>query len=357
MRPRMKTRLTILLSIAILALATASEALADPLAVSPGDGAQFTARTGQLSFAAQTALIPAPARLDFYVSRDNAVDPDGGQAGLLSNAFFTTHAGPDSAVPPLYTASPVADWPDHPGTYWWQPTYHDCILADPSCYGPVRSLTINPLPAPTQTSPANDASIPYGGHRIFSITDAPPYSHDGTHLNVEFSMSPDLATDGTFAHPLLIARPDPAGGRVYRYDFTTPFTKDPGTYYWIVERFDCAAEPDCFVTSDARSFTVADPVTPPPPPPPEVPNTRFTRHPGHHTRRHRVSFGFTSNIPGASFQCFYTQGWTPCQSPQTFRHLKPGRYRFRVRAVANGKRDPTPASFLFKVVRRHHKRH
>ena len=110
----------------------------------------------------------------------------------------------------------------------------------------------------------------------------------------------------------------------------------------------CAAEPACDVTDEeVRSFTVAPPVVGGPP------NTRLTRHPGHRTHRRKVTFRFSSSLPGASFECFYTGGWTPCESPQRFRHLKPGRYRFKVRAVANGQRDPTPAKFLFKVVRRH----
>ena len=37
----------------------------------------------------------------------------------------------------------------------------------------------------------------------------------------------------------------PAGGNIYEYRFTTPFSQLQGTYYWIAERFDCYAEPDC----------------------------------------------------------------------------------------------------------------
>jgi hypothetical protein len=353
----LKARLAILLGVGSLALAAAPVALADPVPVTPTEGSQFTARTGQLSFKAQSIVSPAPARMDFYVSRDQEVRTAGVLAGVLANPIDTFHAAPVGLAPAVYTASPDLDanWPNKPGTYYWQAVYDDCALADLNCYSPIQSLTITSLAPPTQSSPADGSTIAYGGHRIFSLTDAPPYSRTGTHLGIEFATTPDLAPDGTFAHPLVTARPSAAGGRVYRYDFTTPFTNEPGTYYWIVERFDCAAEADCFVTNDEiRSFTVADPTQPPPP---DVPNTRLTRHPGHRTLRHRVTFGFTSNVPGASFQCFYTQGWTDCRSPQTFRHLKPGRYRFKVRAIANGKRDPTPATFLFKVVRRHHTRH
>ena len=121
-------------------------------------------------------------------------------------------------------------------------------------------------------------------------------------------------------------------------------TNDPGTYYWIVERFDGLAEPDGFVTSGVRSFTVAEP------PAGTVPNTVLTHHPGHRTTRRKVRFRFRSNVPGATFECFYTGGWTRCDSPEVFRRLKRGRYRFKTRAVLSGKRDPTPVQWLFRVV-------
>ena len=46
----------------------------------------------------------------------------------------------------------------------------------------------------------------------------------------------------------------------------------------------------------------------------------------------------------------YAQGWTKCTSPHVFRHLKPGRFRFQVKAILNGVEDPTPASWFFKVL-------
>lgn len=342
----MPARLAIALLVGSLALAVTPEAFADPISVTPTEGSQFTARVDPIAFQASTNAIPEPQRMDFYVSRDTDVGSD----GKLLNPIDTFHAGPVGGPPPVYSASRGSDanWPNKPGTYNWQAAYHNCLLADPNCYGPIQSLTVNPLAPPTPSSPADGTTIAYGGHRVFSIADVPSYSHDGTHLNLEFATSSDLASDGTFAHPLFSAKLTAAGGGVYRYDFTTPFTNDPGTYYWTVERFDCAAEPDCYVTDEeVRSFTVAPPVVGGPP------NTRLTRHPGHRTHRHKVTFRFSSSLPGASFECFYTGGWTPCESPQRFRHLKPGRYRFKVRAVANGQRDPTPAKFLFKIVRRH----
>ena len=219
--------------------------------------------------------------MDFYVSRDTDVGPD----GKLLNPIDTFHAGPVGAPPALYTATPGSDanWPNKPGTYHWQAAYHNCMRADPNCYGPIQSLTIDPLPPPTQSLPTDGATIPFGGQMTFAVQDEPSYSHDGAQLNIEFSKRADLAPDGTFAHPLFIVprrgSPPPAGG-LYHYNFTRPFTNNPGTYYWIVERFDCAAEPDCYVADrEVRSFTVAppvvgDPAGHPPHPPSGAPNAQ-----------------------------------------------------------------------------------
>jgi hypothetical protein len=344
-----RARLAIVAAVGGLALTGVPEALADPSPVAPVDGAVFTARADQITFQASTAVSPSPDRIDFYISKGTETGSD----GVLSNPIDSFYAGPDAGVPPVYEAGPDSDasWPNKPGTYHWQAVYHNCAFADPNCFSsPIRSLTVNPLAAPTQIVPDEGATIPYGGQATFSVQDVPSYTHDGTRLYIEFSEGTDLSPDGTFADPDLVARPTSVGEGTYEYRLTQPFTQAPGTYYWIVERFDCSADgpDDCYVTDgQIRPFTVAAPVAG------RKPNTIFTHHPARRTHRRRVRFAFTSSIPGASFRCFYTGGWSPCRSPQRFRHLKPGRYRFKVRAVANGKWDPTPASWMFRVVRRH----
>jgi hypothetical protein len=340
-------RLAILALVGSLALAGAPEAIADPIPSAPDDGAEFTARVDQIAFQASTAAVnPVPGRMIFYVSRGNEV----GGTGVLSNPIDDYFAGPEGGPPPVYEAGPGPDtnWPNRPGVYYWQAVYNNCGFADPNCFSPVRSLTIDPLPPPAQTSPADDATIPYGSRRKLSIQDVLSYAHEGTRLYLEFSKSTELSADGTFADRYHLARPSSVGGGAYEYRLRAPLNNHRGTYYWMVERFDCFAEPDCDVTDgQIRSFTVAPPVARP------APNTRLTRHPRHRTRRRKVTFAFTSNVRGAYFQCFYTGGWRGCRSPEKFRDLKPGRYRFKVRAVANGRKDRTPASWLFKVVRRH----
>jgi hypothetical protein len=340
-----KARLAILAGVGGLSLAGVPQALADPNPLAPDEGARFTARVDQITFQASTALDPSPSRIDFYVSRE-----EGDVSGELSNPIDSFYARPDGGVPPVYEAVPGPDpnWPNKPGTYYWQARYHNCGRADPKCFSPIRSLTIDPLPPPTQISPADGAIVRHGGQRTFSVQDIPSYAQDGTRLYIEFSKGTELSPDGTFTDRYLLARPIPAGEGTYEYQFAEPFTRTAGTYYWIVERFDCSAEADCYVADGKiRSFTVAPRAAR------RAPNTILTRHPARRTRHRRVRFAFTSNVPGASFRCFYTGGWSPCRSPQRFRRLKPGRYRFKVRAVANGRRDPTPASWLFRVVRRH----
>jgi hypothetical protein len=82
-----------------------------------------------------------------------------------------------------------------------------------------------------------------------------------------------------------------------------------------------------------------------------VPDTFLTQHPKHRTHRRQVAFAFSSDMPGISYQCLFAQGWAKCSSPHTFRHLKPGRYKFQVKAIVNGVEDPTPASWTFRVRR------
>ena len=62
------------------------------------------------------------------------------------------------------------------------------------------------------------------------------------------------------------------------------------------------------------------------------------------------TFTFSSPTTGASFQCSLDgAGFTPCSSPYTLRVLSSGLHTLRVRAVAEGLSDPSPASQGFIV--------
>ena len=76
-------------------------------------------------------------------------------------------------------------------------------------------------------------------------------------------------------------------------------------------------------------------------------------------KRAKVTFRFSSSTAGAKFECALVTikkgKKTPkpkfkgCKSPKKL-SLKPGKYRFSVRAVAAGIVDPSPATKAFKVV-------
>lgn len=87
-------------------------------------------------------------------------------------------------------------------------------------------------------------------------------------------------------------------------------------------------------------------------------------------RRAFVRFRFSASVPGAGFECRVREAvvnkaasspastFAPCRSPKSYR-LRPGRYRFEVRAVFGPEvravfgdvSDPTPAARSFRVVR------
>ncbi len=67
----------------------------------------------------------------------------------------------------------------------------------------------------------------------------------------------------------------------------------------------------------------------------------------------KVKFGFSSSTAGATFKCKLDKGaFAPCTSPKTYK-VKLGKHKFTVKAVSAGAADPTPASFPFKVKKKH----
>jgi hypothetical protein len=92
-----------------------------------------------------------------------------------------------------------------------------------------------------------------------------------------------------------------------------------------------------------------------------APETRIAKGPKGKVKtkgkKAKVSFRFSSPDAGASFECRIARkrkgakapAFAACKSPQAYR-LKPGHYRFEVRAVLKGVADDSPASRSFKVV-------
>jgi len=100
------------------------------------------------------------------------------------------------------------------------------------------------------------------------------------------------------------------------------------------------------------------PASTPAAPGPTPPDTKITARPRRRSRDRTPTVRFRSNVAGARFQCSVDRRrFRACRSPFTARRLRPGRHRIRVRAIANGTVDRTPAASVFKVVRgRRHRR-
>jgi hypothetical protein len=113
----------------------------------------------------------------------------------------------------------------------------------------------------------------------------------------------------------------------------------------------------------ARSITITNPdgrsrtgtgilavgdVVPPDTTPPE---TTIDKHPKKKTTKSRARFKFHSSEAGSSFECKRDKkAFKPCGSPKKYKHLDPGKHRFKVRATdPEGKVDPSPAKFKWKV--------
>jgi CSLREA domain-containing protein len=67
-----------------------------------------------------------------------------------------------------------------------------------------------------------------------------------------------------------------------------------------------------------------------------------------------AKFRFVSSEVGSTFQCrLDKKPFKPCRSPKNYKHLKPGKHVFEVRAIdAAGNRDKTPATRRFRVLPR-----
>jgi hypothetical protein len=101
-----------------------------------------------------------------------------------------------------------------------------------------------------------------------------------------------------------------------------------------------------------------------PPPPNASPQTKIDKGPKKviktRKKRAKVKFRFSSTTPGATFQCWLMRvskkaqlailKYKTCDSPKIYR-LRPGKYKFRVRAVNGAAPDLTPAVRNFRIVR------
>ncbi|HET9198255.1 MAG TPA: hypothetical protein VFN92_08395 [Solirubrobacterales bacterium] len=132
----------------------------------------------------------------------------------------------------------------------------------------------------------------------------------------------------------------------------------PGGTVWVTMEI-----PGENIAAVARVTGVEGPPKGNPPLPPEVaPETKIKTGPRvvkTRGQRAKVKFAFSSPTAGVAFQCSLTKlkgkktkaaPFKGCKSPKRYK-LRPGRYRFQVRALNGGVPDPTPAVRKFKIVR------
>src|SRR4029450_6071154 len=99
----------------------------------------------------------------------------------------------------------------------------------------------------------------------------------------------------------------------------------------------------------SRSFTV-DTTPPPDTTAPQTTITKTIKKP----RKHRIKVFFSSSEAGSHFQCkLDKKAFKPCTSPKSYRKLKPGKHKIKVRAIDTaGNADATPALTKIKILRR-----
>jgi CSLREA domain-containing protein len=97
-------------------------------------------------------------------------------------------------------------------------------------------------------------------------------------------------------------------------------------------------------TSELAVVTTA-PDPPAPPPDTDAPQTSIMIAPPRRVARTWAKFRFGSDEPGSTFLCkLDRRPFKPCRSPRIYRHLRPGRHAFRVKAIdAAGNSDPSAA--------------
>jgi hypothetical protein len=138
-----------------------------------------------------------------------------------------------------------------------------------------------------------------------------------------------------------------------------------GTYRIDVRAVDSPGNAD--PSPESRTFSVVAPSTPTDPDPTQptptlpgpafAPDTLLDVHPNHKVHRKRAKFVFSSSDPSATFECSLDgAAFAACTSPFKVK-VKKGKHTFAVRAVGTSAlADQTPASWRWKVKRRHHHR-
>jgi hypothetical protein len=110
----------------------------------------------------------------------------------------------------------------------------------------------------------------------------------------------------------------------------------------------CSGTATCLVTMGAdRSLTATFAALPP--------NTKISKT-IISSKKRRATFKFKAIGTATAFQCQLKRShkkaaFKSCRSPKAYKHLRPGKYTFAVRAVGPGGSDKTPAKKSFTIKR------
>lgn len=139
---------------------------------------------------------------------------------------------------------------------------------------------------------------------------------------------------------------------VYNPSTTVTLTASPaaGSTFAGWSGSGCSGTGTCAMTMGAdRSVAATFTANPP--------NTKIVEAKISSSKR-EATFTFKAIGTAARFQCELRRkhshkktGFKACRSPKTYKHLKPGKYTFKVRAIGPGGPDPTPATRNFKIKR------
>jgi streptogramin lyase len=174
-----------------------------------------------------------------------------------------------------------------------------------------------------------------------------------------------LGSDGAFwialsGPPAGVQRLTPTGGSTFLGGFPAGFTPrqiaaGPGNTIWVT------IEKPGLEWQVVRISGLEPPVEPISKK--TAPQTKIAKGPKKKVKTKgrfaKVTFRFNSTTAGARFECALTKAkkgtrgrkpkFKSCKSPKSYK-LKPGRYKFSVRAVSGGVADPTPATRSFRVI-------
>jgi hypothetical protein len=212
----------------------------------------------------------------------------------------------------------------------------------------IRGFTWTATTEPGEPEAASTgASVWY----TFTAPEEATYSFGAPCCQSAFNLRRDLYMGDSFAtlNPLSIGafsvQVHLAAGTTVRIRVAGPI--DSGTGEPAVANFD---------------FNVMAELAPLPQPPPGPPAPPQPAPPALETaivksvfsqQSRQATFRFSSTVAGSAFQCKLDKGeFKPCSSPKTYKHLKPGRHTFRVRAVApSGLTDASAAVGRFAIAK------